>query len=100
MQTALDRVVAGVTTFVLDFDGPTTAYVGSTMYETHCSGGLKREGDESQNFGWQEAIERYGAHLASLIKEHEGKQLAWRRRPRIECHKECEYRVTSRLAFI
>jgi hypothetical protein len=100
MQVSLERIVAGLTAFVTDFDGPATAYVGSTVYDTLCSGGVKPQGEDSPYFGWLEAIEQYRDQLSSLIEQNKEKQLAWRCRPSLQCAGEDKYRVYSRLAFI
>jgi hypothetical protein len=103
-QADLDRIVSGLTTFVLDFDGPATTYIGSgegaKRYITLCSGGIKPEGEESPSYGWMEAIERYAEQLRVCIQSNKDKQLAWRCRPKLVCDGEAKYRVYSRLVFV
>jgi hypothetical protein len=101
---ALNRIVAGLTAFVLDFDGPRTAYIGTsplTEYVTLCSHGVKTQGEAAPCFGQQEAVELYAEQLRLMIAENRDKQLAWRCRPRLECDGgPVKCRVYSRLAFI
>lgn len=98
-QHELARVVSGITAFMLDFDGPATAYIGTTMYDTLCSHGIKAQGDPAPTFGFQEAIEMYGEQLRAMVKSNQGKQLAWRVRPQVS-EENGGFRVYSRLAFI
>lgn len=99
-QTELEVIVRGTTAFVMDFDGPPTAHIGNTLYMTLCSHGVKREGDVAPAFGFQEAVELYGEQLRTMIKANDGKQLAWRCRPRVEADGHARFWVYSRLAFI
>jgi len=101
---ALAKAVAGLTAFVIDFDGPRTAYIGvdpMTQYVTLCSGGIKASGAASPSFHAQEAVELYAEQLRAMIVENKGKQLAWRCRPKLECDGHpAKCRVYSRLAFL
>lgn len=101
---ALAKIVAGLTAYVLDFDGPATAYIGTdhvTEYVTLCSHGVKKEGEFAPSFNQQEAVELYAEQLRAMIAKNKGKQLAWRRRPKLECDGGlAKCRVSSRLAFI
>jgi hypothetical protein len=103
MEDTLNRVVAGLTALLLDFDGPRTAYIGtdpSVLYVTLCSHGIKEQGDSAPSFGWVDAIEKYAEHLQAMIGENKGKQLAWRERPSLSNDGLGKFRVYSRLAFI
>ena len=100
----LDAVVRGAVTFVdVEFDGPPTAYIGTDprfTYVALCSHGIKPQGEASPSYdSAREAIELYGEQLRAMVKENDGKMLAWRQRPSL-ANEGGRYRVYSRLVFM
>lgn len=97
---ALGKVVDGVCAFHLQFDGPSTAVIGSQPYDCLTSTGLRNEGDIRGRLSDPEAAVRaYGWELAEYLKDHSGMQIAWRARPHLEVGVEgCS--VYSRLAVL
>lgn len=104
-QRDLDRVVAGITTFTTDFDGPASSWIGCERYQILCSHGLKEQGDVAPCYEYEQAIRMFAAELTTLIEENPDCQLAWRIRPEFRIDEKAfdtprRFSVYSRLAFL